>query len=189
VTLPEELRRRRDEPLCRAAAGTALLRPGRRRQFQASGARSIGTRHAAIASDTLLVHGLWLSVERTAWDAAEPALLIGDRSPSARSESAPGQSVVIEDVVTIGAGSGTYDSNHTVAAAHKRILGTPLSSRSDGIGEGSWLGDRVTVLSGADIGRGCIIGAGSLVRGIIPDHAIAVGVPTRVICSTQEGPA
>jgi acetyltransferase-like isoleucine patch superfamily enzyme len=47
----------------------------------------------------------------------------------------------------------------------------------------------VTVLSGADIGRGCIIGAGSVVRGTIPDHAIAVGVPARVIGSTQEAPA
>ncbi|MCW2673814.1 MAG: acyltransferase [Frankiales bacterium] len=198
MSLREELRLWREEPLRRVAAEAALLRPRRHRQFQAFGSRSIvhrplwlyGTRHAAIGSYTILMHGVWLSVERTAWDQAEPALRIGDRvafRPFVAVSAS--ESVVIEDGVTIGAGSGIYDSNHTVAAAHKSVLDTPLSSRKVRIGEGSWLGDRVTVLSGADIGRGCVIGAGSVVRGTIPDHSIAVGVPARVIGPTDEARA
>jgi acetyltransferase-like isoleucine patch superfamily enzyme len=36
-------------------------------------------------------------------------------------------------------------------------------------------------LDGCSVGSGCIIGAGAVVRGHIPDHAIAVGVPARVV--------
>jgi acetyltransferase-like isoleucine patch superfamily enzyme len=42
----------------------------------------------------------------------------------------------------------------------------------------------------ADIGKHCVIGAGSVVTKPIPDYAIAVGVPARVIRSrrtTEEG--
>jgi acetyltransferase-like isoleucine patch superfamily enzyme len=46
-----------------------------------------------------------------------------------------------------------------------------------------WVGSDVTFLDGACVGRGSIIGAGSLVKGIIPPHSIAVGVPARVIRS------
>jgi acetyltransferase-like isoleucine patch superfamily enzyme len=47
------------------------------------------------------------------------------------------------------------------------------------IGRDSWIGDRAVVL--ADVGRHCVIGAGSVVTRPIPDYAIAVGNPARVI--------
>lgn len=47
------------------------------------------------------------------------------------------------------------------------------------IGEGSWIGEGATV--SADVGRHCVIGAGSVVTKPIPDYAIAVGVPARVV--------
>ncbi len=47
------------------------------------------------------------------------------------------------------------------------------------IGRDSWIGDRSIVL--ADVGRHCVIGAGSVVSTPIPDYAIAVGNPARVI--------
>lgn len=47
------------------------------------------------------------------------------------------------------------------------------------IGEGAWIGERATVA--ADVGRHCIVGAGALVLEPIPDYAIAVGCPARVI--------
>ena len=48
-----------------------------------------------------------------------------------------------------------------------------------------WVGANVTFLDGAYVGRGSIIGAGSLVRGKIPPYSIAVGTPARVIRSRQ----
>lgn len=44
-----------------------------------------------------------------------------------------------------------------------------------------WLGLNVSVLEGVHIGRGAVIGAGSVVTRDIPELAIAVGVPAQVI--------
>jgi len=44
-----------------------------------------------------------------------------------------------------------------------------------------WIGESVTVLPGAHIGQGSIIGANAVVKGVIPPGSIAVGVPARVI--------
>lgn len=49
------------------------------------------------------------------------------------------------------------------------------------IGEGTWIGASATVLDGVTIGKGCVIGAGSLVTRDIPDYAVAVGSPAEVI--------
>ena len=49
------------------------------------------------------------------------------------------------------------------------------------IGAGCWIGTRVTILGGVKIGKGCVIGAGSVVNKDIPDFSIAAGVPCKVI--------
>jgi virginiamycin A acetyltransferase len=47
------------------------------------------------------------------------------------------------------------------------------------IGRDTWVGDRAVVM--ADVGKHCVIGAGSVVTRTIPDYAIAVGVPAKVV--------
>jgi acetyltransferase-like isoleucine patch superfamily enzyme len=47
------------------------------------------------------------------------------------------------------------------------------------IGKDTWIGDRAIVL--ANVGKHCVIGAGSVVNKPIPDYAIAVGVPAKVL--------
>ncbi len=49
------------------------------------------------------------------------------------------------------------------------------------IGDGAWLGQNVVVCPGVRIGRGAVIGANAVVRDDVPDHAVAVGVPARVV--------
>lgn len=49
------------------------------------------------------------------------------------------------------------------------------------IEEDVWLGTNVIVLPGVTIGKGAVIGAGSVVTKDIPNMAIAVGVPAKVI--------
>jgi len=49
------------------------------------------------------------------------------------------------------------------------------------IQDDAWLGVGVRVLEGVTIGRGAIIGAGSVVTQDVPPYAIVVGVPARVI--------
>jgi len=48
------------------------------------------------------------------------------------------------------------------------------------IGEYSWIGVASTVL-GVSIGKGCVIGANSLVNKNIPDNCLAYGVPARIV--------
>ena len=49
------------------------------------------------------------------------------------------------------------------------------------IGSDVWLGQNVLITNGADIGNGVIAGAGTVITKDVPDYAIAVGVPARVI--------
>lgn len=44
-----------------------------------------------------------------------------------------------------------------------------------------WIGAGVIFLDGTRVGRGSVIGAGSVVRGDIPPFSIAAGVPARII--------
>jgi acetyltransferase-like isoleucine patch superfamily enzyme len=48
-----------------------------------------------------------------------------------------------------------------------------------------WIGSNVTFLDGAYVETGCVIGAGSVVRGRIPSYSVAVGVPARVVKSRK----
>ncbi len=49
------------------------------------------------------------------------------------------------------------------------------------IGDDVWLGAGVIVLDGVRIGAGSVVGAGAVVAGDLPERAVAVGVPARVI--------
>ena len=56
------------------------------------------------------------------------------------------------------------------------IVTSPVRIESD-----CWIGEKATVLRGATVGRGSVIGAHAVVRGDIPPHSVAVGVPARVV--------
>ena len=49
------------------------------------------------------------------------------------------------------------------------------------IGNDVWLGRNVIITNGADIGNGVIAGAGAVITKDIPDYAVVVGVPARII--------
>jgi len=56
------------------------------------------------------------------------------------------------------------------------------------IGSDVWIGSRAIIMGGVKIGHGAAIGAGSIVTKDIPDYAIAVGVPARIIKYRFEEP-
>jgi acetyltransferase-like isoleucine patch superfamily enzyme len=91
------------------------------------------------------------------------------------------ESIVIEDDVIIGAFSSLIDSDHTFAEGRPNVMHNSVATGPIRIGRGSWLAERVAVLRGASIGRCCIVGANSVVRGEIPDYSIAVGAPAKVV--------
>jgi acetyltransferase-like isoleucine patch superfamily enzyme len=90
-------------------------------------------------------------------------------------------SIRIGTGVSIAQGCAFYPYDHGTAMGQP-IAAQPLTSYGDiEIGDGAWLGTGVIVLSGVRIGAGAVVAAGSLVMRSIPDHAIAAGVPARVI--------
>jgi acetyltransferase-like isoleucine patch superfamily enzyme len=49
------------------------------------------------------------------------------------------------------------------------------------IGNDVWIGANVTILKGVNIGNGAVVGAGSVVIKDIPEYAIVVGNPARIV--------
>lgn len=60
-------------------------------------------------------------------------------------------------------------------------LEQPIISVPTKIGDRVWIGANVTILKGVNIGNDAVIGAGSVVTKDIPEKAIAVGNPAKVI--------
>lgn len=44
-----------------------------------------------------------------------------------------------------------------------------------------WLGRGATILSGAHIGKGSVIGAGAVVKKYIPKYSIVIGNPAKIV--------
>jgi acetyltransferase-like isoleucine patch superfamily enzyme len=72
---------------------------------------------------------------------------------------------------------GDHDFSDPSAA----VLSQGRRSSGVAIGAGAWLGAGAKILDGATIGERAIVGAGAVVREAVPDGAIAVGIPARVV--------
>ncbi|KAJ5626326.1 maltose/galactoside acetyltransferase [Penicillium lagena] len=86
--------------------------------------------------------------------------------------------VVIGDRVQMGTGVSLLTAGHdtSVLSRQKYVeFGHPIFIEDD-----CWIGANVTVLPGVRIGKGCTIGAGSIVTKDIPPFSVAVGAPCRV---------
>ena len=183
------------EPAYRAYVRGRLIRPYRVRQFAEFGSQSLvhkptwlyGTHKIALGEEVMVMSGAWLSAERETWERPEAAIVIGDRSALRAwvTLSASSRIEIGEDVV-FGAQCTVVDCDHTWRGGHPNGLYNPVSAEPVTIESGTWLGDRVTVLKGARVGKRCAIGAHSVVRGEIPDGSIAAGIPAKVIGSTAD---
>jgi len=90
-------------------------------------------------------------------------------------------SVGIGEHVAIAPGCAFYAYNHGVRTG-ELIKRQPLETKGGiHVGNGAWLGFGVIVLDGVSIGDGAIIGAGAVVTQDVPENAIAVGNPARVV--------
>jgi acetyltransferase-like isoleucine patch superfamily enzyme len=91
------------------------------------------------------------------------------------------QPIIIRERAEIAPYCAFYSYDHGIAP-DKPIYEQALTSKGPiVVEEDAWLGVGVTVLSGVRIGRGAVVGAGSVVARDIPDGAIAIGTPARVV--------
>lgn len=69
-----------------------------------------------------------------------------------------------------------HDSDPTVPPTQREYATAPIS-----IGDNTWIGEGVIIMPGVTIGKGCVIGAHSVVSKSIPDYCVAVGSPAKAI--------
>jgi acetyltransferase-like isoleucine patch superfamily enzyme len=111
--------------------------------------------------------------------------------------------ITLGDGVNVGFNCEVFSASHvtigsnTLLAAYCYVIGgdhdwsDPAASVLEqgrtsagvSIGAGAWLGAGVKVLDGASIGDRAVVGAGAVVKDAVPDGAIAVGMPARVVGS------
>lgn len=94
-----------------------------------------------------------------------------------------GNGVTMGDYVLLAAGVMLMPTNHEFSRRDIPIRHQGFAPSRDGIiiENDVWIGANSVVLDGARIGKGAIIGAGSVVRGTIPAYEIWAGVPARKI--------
>jgi acetyltransferase-like isoleucine patch superfamily enzyme len=176
------------------ASGVIGGRPrllGRVRVFSAArGSIALGERvvlAASIGSNSLEARGP--VILRTLNPSA--SILVGDDTGVTSSTISAAGEIMIGNRVLIGSGVIITDSDHHIVrpppGESRRYLGLPEFRPEDCvvIEDDVFIGARSIVLKGVRIGRGAVIGAGSVVSNDIPPHSIAAGNPCRVVGRTS----
>ena len=93
------------------------------------------------------------------------------------------EGVTVEDEVFVGHGvmfindlypRSTREDGGLQTEADWGVVKTLIKRRAS-------IGSNATILAGLTIGEGAMVGAGAVVTKDVPDHAIVVGVPARII--------
>lgn len=93
--------------------------------------------------------------------------------------------VAIGDFVRIAAHVVIVPSNHLFDDPDKPIRLQGYSKKGIKIGDDVWIGAHATILDGSHIGDGCVIAAGSVVRGRLEPYGVYAGVPVKLIRSRK----
>ena len=83
--------------------------------------------------------------------------------------------ITIEDDARIAANTQLISNNHD---PYNRDV---ITCKPVLIRKGAWVGAGCTILPGVTVGKYAIVGAGSIVTKDVPDYAVVVGNPARVI--------
>lgn len=92
------------------------------------------------------------------------------------------QRVEIGEDVLIADRCFLADNQHGYLDPDRSVKAQPMTVCGEvHIGAGSWIGANSSVFGPARIGRHCVVGAHSVVRGDLPDFSVAVGAPARIV--------
>lgn len=97
-----------------------------------------------------------------------------------------GGNIVIGSKCLVSQGVSIIGANHSISRS-ACIMDQAWETSRTGvtIEDDVWIGCNATILPGVHIGRGAIIAAGSIVTSDVPEYAIVVGAPARVIGSRE----
>jgi UDP-2-acetamido-3-amino-2,3-dideoxy-glucuronate N-acetyltransferase len=93
------------------------------------------------------------------------------------------EGVTIEDGVFVGHGVMFINDTHPRALRSDGTLQTDVDWEvvKTTVRAGASIGSNATILGGVTVGEGALVGAGAVVTRDVPDHAVVVGVPARVV--------
>jgi Acetyltransferase (isoleucine patch superfamily) len=74
-----------------------------------------------------------------------------------------------------------HSENHNYEDVNLPIRLQGVSRKGVIIGNNCWVGAKVTFLDGSKVGSGCVIAAGTVVRGEYPENCVIGGVPSKII--------
>jgi acetyltransferase-like isoleucine patch superfamily enzyme len=86
--------------------------------------------------------------------------------------------------VNIGRETLILTGTHAIGALTRRC--GPDRAEPVAIGDGTWVGARVTILPGVTIGAGCVVAAGAVVTRSMPPNSVVAGNPARVVGRANE---
>ena len=89
--------------------------------------------------------------------------------------------VTVGNRVLIGPELLLFTSNHIWCPIDKTYFGKGLTKEAVVVADDVWIGGRVIILAGVEIGKGATIAAGSVVVKDVPEYAVVAGVPAKVI--------
>lgn len=92
-----------------------------------------------------------------------------------------GKGTIIGEKVLIAGHCTIIPANHIFDNPNVYITDQKESSKGIIIEDDVWIGSGCKILDGVTIGKGSVIGAGSVVTKSVPSYSIAVGVPAKVI--------
>ena len=82
------------------------------------------------------------------------------------------EGITIGDNSIFGENVKIYDHNHRFSDRSKLVKEQGFSNEKVVIGSNCWIGSNVTILKGTQVGNGCVVGAGTVVSGTVPDNTI-----------------
>ncbi|MFD2092789.1 acyltransferase [Blastococcus deserti] len=91
--------------------------------------------------------------------------------------------VVIGDDVICGSYVSFHSQEHVFSDSSRPVRDQGVTEVGISVGDGCWLGVKVTVLDGTVIGPNSVVAAGAVVKGNFPPRSLIAGVPARVIRS------
>ncbi|KAJ4298179.1 hypothetical protein N0V90_006078 [Kalmusia sp. IMI 367209] len=81
----------------------------------------------------------------------------------------------------VGPNVSFYSGTHPLDPIIRQGTKGPELGKEIHIGEDCWIGGNVVILPGVNIGRGSVVGAGSVVTKSVPDFTVVAGNPAKII--------